>query len=48
MINNFQAVRCAMEEIVSEGEKYSGVFGQVKRIHEFVSRNTEYTKKQVR
>ena len=43
-----QAVRCVMEDIVSSGEKYSGVFNQVKRIHQFVEGNTRYTKKQVR
>ena len=43
-----QAVRGVMEDIVSSGEKYSGVFAQVKRIHQFVERHTRYTKKHVR
>ena len=43
-----QAVRLVMEDIVSSGEKYSGVFVQVKRIHQFVESHTRYTKKHVR
>ena len=43
-----QAVRCALNEIVASGEKYSGVFSQVKRIHEYVEKNTKFSKKQVR
>ena len=43
-----QAVRVVMEDIVSSGERFRGVFAQVKRIHQFVETNTHYTKKQVR
>ena len=43
-----QAVRVVMEDIVSSGERFRGVFAQVKRIHQFVETNTNYTKKQVR
>lgn len=43
-----QAVRAAIQEIIRAGQRYSGVFGQVKLVHEFVGRNTNFTKKQVR
>ena len=43
-----QAVRCAIQEMVDTGERYNGVFAQVKRIHDYVQENTNFTKKQVR
>ena len=43
-----QAVRCAIQEIITTGQRYSGVFGQVKMVHEFVLDNTNFTKKQIR
>ena len=43
-----QAVRCAIQEIITTGQRYSGVFGQVKMVHEFVLNNTNFTKKQIR
>ena len=43
-----QAVRCAIQEIISSGQRYSGVFGQVKQVHEFVTEHTNFSKKQIR
>ena len=43
-----QAVRCAIQEIIRAGHRYSGVFGQVKLVHEFVGKRTNFSKKQVR
>ena len=43
-----QAVRCAIQEIISSGQRYGGVFGQVKQVHEFVTEHTNFSKKQIR
>ena len=48
LVISSQAVRCAIQEIIRAGQRYSGVFGQVKLVHEFVGRNTNFSKKQVR
>lgn len=36
------------QEMVDTGERYNGVFAQVKRIHDYVQEHTVFTKKQVR
>ena len=43
-----QAVRCAIQEIVAAGERYNGVFSQVRRVHEYIERHTVFSKQQVR
>ena len=48
MSSSYQAVRCAIQEIIRAGQRYSGVFGQVKLVHEFVGKKTKFSKKQVR
>lgn len=43
-----QAVRSAIQEIVNGGEMFTGLFTQIKAVHEFVETHTLFTKKQVR
>lgn len=41
-------MRVAIQQIITSGQRYSGVFGQVKLVHEFVLENTNFNKKQIR
>ena len=43
-----QAVRSAIQDIVNGGEMFTGLFTQIKAVHEFVETHTLFTKKQVR
>ena len=43
-----QAVRTAVQEIVDSGVMFTGLFSQIKFVHEFVEENSVFSKKQVR